>query len=106
MEIKKFTFFRGEDDDEIISQVEWNRRRDALADAAQEYNDYIRMKEAEESFLREIQNYKNREKEKSLWSKIWTQLKQPLIFVPITVFGGFFTLYWLLRLIDYLSKLK
>ena len=97
--IKNFRFLRGgENDDEIITQIEWNRRRDALAER---YRNEINSALEEGIKIRE-----EKEKKVSLWSKIWTQLKQPLIFVPITVFGGLFTLYWLLRLVDYLSKLK
>lgn len=97
--INDFKFLRGDEkDDEIITQIEWNRRRDALAERYR--NEII-------SALEEgIKIREEKEKKVSLWSKIWTQLKQPLIFVPITVFGGLFTLYWLLRLVDYLSKLK
>ena len=97
--INDFKFLRGDEkDDEIITQIEWNRRRDALAER---YRNEINSALEEGIKIRE-----EKEKKVSLWSKIWTQLKQPLIFVPITVFGGLFTLYWLLRLVDYLSKLK
>ena len=97
--INDFKFLRGDEkNDEIITQIEWNRRRDALAER---YRNEINSALEEGIKIRE-----EKEKKVSLWSKIWTQLKQPLIFVPITVFGGLFTLYWLLRLVDYLSKLK
>lgn len=98
MEIKKFKFLRGDEkDDEIITQVEWNRRRDALAER---YRNEIISGLEERVKIRE-----EKEKKVSFRSKLLTELKQPLIFVPITVFGGLFILYWLLRLVDYLSKL-
>lgn len=95
--INDFKFLRGDEkDDEIITQIEWNRRRDALAER---YRNEIILAYEEGVKIRQ-----EKEKKVSFRSKLLTQLKQPLIFVPVTVFGGLFTLYWILRLVSALIK--
>ncbi len=111
--IKDFRFLRGsENEEELISQNQWNRRRDALAERFSlenirreiEQERTQREVEINQIFDRVLEELEKTEEKVSLWSKIWTQLKQPLIFVPVTVFGGLFTLYWILRLVDALIK--
>lgn len=111
--IKDFRFLRGsENEEELISQNEWNRRRDALAERLSLYNVNRELEQNRIEIQRELdemldnvlKELEKTEEKVSLWSKIWTQLKQPLIFVPVTVFGGLFTLYWILRLVSALIK--
>ena len=111
--INDFKFLRGDEkDDEIITQIEWNRRRDALAERFSlentrrevEQERIQREVEINKIFDRVLEELEKKEEKDSLWSKIWIQLKQPLILVPITVFGGLFTIYWILRLVSALIK--
>lgn len=111
--IKDFRFLRGsENEEELISQNQWNRRRDALAERFSLEN--IRREIEEERIQREVEinqifdrvleELEKTEQKVSIWSKVWTRLKNPFLFVPITVFGGLFTLYWILRLVSVLIK--
>lgn len=111
--IKDFRFLRGsENEEELISQNQWNRRRDALAERFSLEN--IRREIEEERIQREVEinqifdrvleELEKTEQKVSIWSKVWSRLKNPFLFVPITVFGGLFTLYWILRLVSALIK--
>ncbi len=111
--INDFKFLRGDEkDDELITQIEWNRRRDALAERFSlenirreiEQERIQREVEINQIFDRVLEELEKTEEKVSLWSKIWIQIKRPLIFVPITVFGGLFTIYWILRLVSALIK--
>ena len=111
--VKDFKFLRGDEkDDEIITQIEWNRRRDALAERFSLENTRIEIEqervrrelEINQIFDRVLEELEKTEQKVSIWSKVWTRLKNPFLFVPITVFGGLFTLYWILRLVSALIK--
>ncbi len=99
--MKNFKFLRGdEDESQIISQYEWNRRRDALAERYRN--------EIESSFSERIQ-IRNGYKKNSITPKKINSLfknKWFTIFITfVSILGGLYLFYGIIKLVDVLVKL-
>ena len=108
--IKEFKFLRN--DDEKVSQTQWDRRRDALIERInleeerrQIQDEFIqRETELDQMFDRLLEELEGSEEKVSFWSKLITRMNNSFFTVPILVFGGMFVGYWLLRLVSALTK--
>ena len=108
--IKEFKFLRN--DDNKVSQTQWDRRRDALIERInleeerrQIQDEFIqRETELDQMFDRLLEELEGSEEKVSFWSKLITRMNNSFFTVPILVFGGMFVGYWLLRLVSALTK--
>lgn len=99
--MKNFKFLRGdEDENQTISQHEWNRRRDVLAERYRN--------EIESSFSERIQ-IRNGYKKNSITPKKINSLfknKWFTIFITfVSILGGLYLFYGIIKLVDVLVKL-
>lgn len=111
--INDFKFFRGkENEEEIISQNEWNRRRDALAERyiVTPQNDF----QVEEERIQphdlvydDVMKFLGGKKIKvPFWKKLIPRMYNSFFTLCTIVFFGMFVGFWLSRLVSYLSQLK
>lgn len=108
--IKEFKFLRNDDDK--VSQTQWDRRRDALIERInleeerRQIQDEFIQRETElyQMFDRLLEELEGTEEKVSFWSKLITRMNNSFFTVPILVFGGMFVGYWLLRLVSALIK--
>jgi hypothetical protein len=109
--IKDFKFLRN-DDDIIVSQTQWNRRRDALMERINleeerrqiEQERVVREVELNQIFDSVLKDLEETNEKVSLRTKIINRMNSSFYTVPILVFGGMFVGYWILRLVSALIK--
>ncbi len=99
--MKNFKFLRGdEDESQIISQHEWNRRRDVLAERYRN--------EIESSFSERIQIRNGYKKNSITPKKINSLFKNKWFTILITfvsILGGLYLFYGIIKLVEVLVKL-
>lgn len=100
--IKNFKFFRGKEDDEIISQVEWNRRRDRLADAAREYNEEV--ERIRQNMINRISETNGEKKKDNIFIRFMKFTDLGPFNVPAIIVLLSIIIMGTLKLIDTLSK--
>lgn len=109
--IKDFKFLRN-DDEILVSQTQWDRRRDALMERINlederrqiELERVEREVELNRIFDNVLNELEKTDEKVSFWSKIWNRMNNSFYTVPILVFGGMFVGYWILRLVSALIK--